>query len=101
TPAPRSHAPIPSPLALGNASTTASPGGNLTPSAPPPAPNSTLLSIPVKAPLPASIPAPSSLASSSTRPPLEAFSLGDMSIRARWGHYHLGATSSTAGPSSR
>src|SRR5208337_4325610 len=89
--APRSRAPTPWPLVPGSASTTASPADNSPPSAPPPAPNSTLLRLLAKALPPASTHAHSS-PSSSIRPPLEAFSLGDISIRARWGHYHPGAT---------
>ena len=91
TPAPRSHAPTPWPLALGSASTTASPADNSPPSVPLPAPNSTPLSILATALLPALVHAHSSL-SSSTRPPLEAFSLGDISNRDRRGHYHPVAT---------
>jgi len=78
-PARRSHAPIPAVLSLGSFSTTTSPADNSPPSARQLAPNSTLLSPLVKVSPPASVPAYSSL-SSSTRPPLEASSFGDMSL---------------------
>src|ERR1019366_9616809 len=90
-PPPRPHPLPPCPLALGSAPTPAPPADNSPPSAPPPAPNSTPLSIPAIVLLPALVHAHSSL-SSSTRPPLEAFSLGDLSNRDRRGHYHPGAT---------
>src|ERR1017187_4725900 len=90
-PVPRSHALTPWFLSPGNASTTSSPADNSPSSAPLLALISNPLPQPAKVLPLASVPAHSSL-SSSIRPPLEAFSLGDTSIRARWGHYHPGTT---------
>src|SRR5207244_4588852 len=73
------------------ASTAASPADSSPPSAPPLPPTSSRLRLPAQEPPLASTLVRSSL-SSSTRPPLEACSLGDISNEHERGHYHRGTT---------
>src|SRR5207249_10609368 len=95
-PAPRSDAPAPAAPPPDIASTAASPADSSPPSAPPLPPTSSRLRLPAQEPPHASTLVRSSL-SSSTRPPLEACSLGDISTEHERGHYHRGTT----GPHSR
>src|SRR5438477_591189 len=90
-PAPRSDAPAPAAPPPDIASTAASPADSSPLSAPPLPPTSSRLRLPAQEPPLASTLVRSSL-SSSTRPPLEACSLGDISNEHERGHYHRGTT---------
>src|SRR5438552_4631996 len=90
-PAPRSDAPAPAAPPPDIASTAASPADSSPPSAPPLPPTSSRPRLPPQAPPLASTLVRSSL-SSSTRPPLEACSLRDISNEHERGHYHRGTT---------